>query len=282
MTSKRKTLGYIRISTELDGQDEAALQTQEGKIREACALHDLNLISVRREIASAAKVDSLRLRPVLRQTLADARKERALVVVVEVSRLFRNTEEATSVLKKQRLQVFSVADDRILTPTEILERVAIAADVADASRRGTSEAMLSLGAKGPSAAAQRLGNRNSVISRATKSAALARMIADIIALDPSYADLSHRGVANLLNRRGLTTSQGRSWTADNVRSAEGRAKALIAEHRDAANTPDGSVVEVDVPAGMTLPPDTQPTETIHAALPDPEDEMSSNPYFGMF
>jgi DNA invertase Pin-like site-specific DNA recombinase len=235
MKLKRKdVIGYIRISTHLQAQDPRELQTQEGKLIEACARNRFNLIAVHEDVASAAVPGSAGKRPGLMEALTAARQRGLPVIVTDATRLFRNPQDARKHLYGAGIRVFSVKENRFLKAKEIYDRAAHGANQAVAIREGTSKAMIAQGAAGPTIEQKARGRRRSMITRKTKADERVLGIVKLLRRDVAYEALSYRALADLLNRNGITTARGKKWTKENVRNDALRAKKELARERDQA------------------------------------------------
>jgi site-specific DNA recombinase len=83
--------GYIRVSTNLQSEDGASLQTQIKRIQDYCSFKKLNLTKIYEDRGLSAK--NIEGRPGLKQLLDDIQKGE-YVLVTDLSRLARNTKDA--------------------------------------------------------------------------------------------------------------------------------------------------------------------------------------------
>lgn len=233
MNMKRKDIiGYIRVSTHLQAQDPQALQIQAGKLREACASNRFNLIAVYDDVASAADPGSAVKRPGLTDALTAALQRKLPVIVTDAMRLFRNSQDARDLLSGSGIRIFTVKENRFLKAREIYDRATHGANQVVAIRAGTSKAKIEQGASGPTIEQKALGRQRSLINRKSKADDRIRSIVRVLRRDRTNEKLTHRALADLLNRNGITTARGKEWTRDNVRDDARRAKEELARERD--------------------------------------------------
>ena len=282
--SRHHAVGYIRLSTEKQAEGDAEFETQARKIREACTRRGMNLLAVHEDTWSGVDPRGAHRREGLQAAVKRARDDEAVLVIPEPTRLFRNVEAAREFLSIHDVPVFSVRDDRILTNEELLDAIARGEQAARKIRVGTSEALASNGASVGTFSDDTVREKavsESVKSRRQKADRIAYEIASVLRSDPAYRTLSHKALADLLNRRRIKSGWNRPWTEAGVRGPRKKAEALIAEQDEIHAADDLVAVSVnpahvahvsDQPAEVTLPVDPD----------DPEGQLRENPIFGMF
>ena len=225
-----KAVGYIRLSTELQNDTPMPMERQASRVREASSTHGWNLLEIYDDVQSARGPHSLVRRPGLQDALKRAAEERAILVVSDASRLFRNVGEGMKTFRKFRVPVFSIADDKILTLKELGEAFRKGAEVADKSREGTSAA----GKKTINRKLDHLpaATKASALSRKKRSIQIDQQISDILEENELHGKLKNRDFADLLNRRGILSGWTQPWTEAGIRRARKRAEYLLAEKRD--------------------------------------------------
>lgn len=220
MISPASAIGYIRVSTAKQNEDDYALEAQAEKIRRLCAERGIRLIAIYEDTKSAVDPYSLERRPSLDEAVRWAERENACLMVPEPTRLFLNTEVAKRWRSSVTVPVYSVRHARILTEVELLEAVRDGEDIARATSEGTIRALdvkrksgATLGSKGDRAAA----NKASALARGRRSDRITDTIARILLEDEAYLALSHQALADLLNRRKVLSGWGRPWTRDGIK-----------------------------------------------------------------
>lgn len=222
--NRQDIIGYIRVSTHLQAQDPQALHTQNGKLLEACARNRFTLSAVYEDIGSAADPGSAWQRSGLMDAIKHASTIQSNIIVTDVQRLFRNPDDAKNLLSGIRIRIFTVKENRFLSPQEVYDRAAHGANQVANIRAGTSQAKISQGATGPTKEEKARGRARSLITRKAKADDRIESIRRLLRMDPAYEALTHQAFADLLNRNGITTARGKKWTKGNVRDDVRRAK----------------------------------------------------------
>jgi DNA invertase Pin-like site-specific DNA recombinase len=210
-------VSYLRVSTDKQGKSGLGLEAQRKAVEDFLNGGRWELVEEFVEVESGKRDD----RPKLAEAMARCRLHNAILVIAKLDRLSR---DAHFLLGLQKAGVRFVAADM---PEANEMVVGIMAVVAQAERK-----MISQRTKAALAAAkargQRLGKpenlRNQDAGR-VQGRAKRTMIARERAADlrPIIAELRANGAASLrqiaagLNRRGIPTARGRSWSAVQVR-----------------------------------------------------------------
>lgn len=274
LTDHPKTaIGYIRVSTEMQAQDGRALERQAELIRQYAAERHIRLLRICEDVGSAADAYTLVRRTGLQDMARSLEwEDGACLIVSEPSRLFRNVEAAEQWRQTCGVPIISVHHGGALTERQFLDAVRHGEAVAEQIRQGTAVALEKQrkAAKviGPSGD-KRAANRASVKARAARSARIVDMIAHILLEDLAYRELSHKALADLLNRRNVLTGWDRPWTSDGVRRARYEAEKLIRERQELDLEDNDTMVRI------------QPLDADSAPV-DEEAEMWKLPTFGMF
>lgn len=282
-----KAVGYIRLSTEKQAQDDTEFEKQAARIRKACARRGFTLLAIYEDTASGADPLGGVRRDGLIEAVARARAEGALLIIPEPTRLFRNVEAARDFLKTLDVPVFSVKDARFMKAPALLRGIARGEDVVHSIRKSTSEAMSAKKAEGvefSDTSVRKKAAQASAKARSQKSEGIAIQIANILRSDPAYRALSHKALADLLNRHRILTGWKRPWTQHSVRDARRRAEEIIAMQDEIDNMDDDLNV---LPAvqGVSAPVSAVGATTPHAELTEEElvlQELRQNPNFGLF
>lgn len=121
-------------------------------------------------------------------------------------------------------------------------------------------------------------------ARSQKSEGIAIQIANILRSDPAYRALSHKALADLLNRRRILTGWKRPWTQHSVRDARRKAEEIIAM-QDEIDSMDDDLDILPALQGVSAPVPAVGATTQHAELTEEElvlQELRQNPNFGLF
>lgn len=295
-----KAVGYIRLSTEKQAQDDGEFEKQAARIRQACAKHGFDLLLIFEDTASGADPLGAVRRDGLNDAVARARAEGAALIIPEPTRLFRHAEAARNFLKTLDVPVFSVKHGRFLGARALLSAIEHGETVARNIREGTSKAMSVKSKQGVEFSTSEVRKKAAEASakvRSAKSDTIAHQVSDILRSDPAYRDLSHKALADLLNRRRLLTGWKRPWTQHSVRDVRRKAEEKIAFEAEIDDLDDLPVVAgvVEAPPGQLvagLPGESaSPVIKDEATLPTPavlteeestQAELEQIPGFGIF
>lgn len=201
-----RVLGYLRVSTEEQGDSRAGLESQEAAIRAEVERRGWDLIDLRADVASGK---SMRRRDELGRTLRDLRDGNADgLVVAKLDRLSRSVLDFASIMEAAAAEGWSinVLDLGIDTTTPNGELVAnIMISMAQWERRiigeRTRTALAAVKARGT-----HVGRKSNVEPETM------RLIRVLRGEGKSYA-----GIATALEREGVATAQGGKWHAATVR-----------------------------------------------------------------
>lgn len=290
MKSQDKTptraIGYIRVSTEKQNDGDHALEQQAERVRQACIQQGFELFGIREDTRSAVGIHSLSHRPGLVEAFRLAERDGLILVVPDATRLFRNVALAKDFFGKTKVKIFSVRDGRILSRKVLLTKIAEGEKGAETIRDGTRAALASLKAAGKptgTITAKSNASKASARVRRQKADAILERIVAVLQEDLAYRTLTHEAVADLLNRRLITSGRGLQWSETSVRSKHREAKQLLAEREQMEADLDAEEALADVPGVLV-----QNTPALKPSLPeipspdDDEAEMKSVTYFGMF
>lgn len=278
--SMRLSVGYIRVSTDMQAKGDVGLEKQARRIRDACLKKNFSLLRVYEDVGTGVGPDNVIRRPGLLDALHEANRSGAILVISDVSRLTRNKDEGERLLKEIKVPVFSVREGRILGKRAILNTIQKAETAAQNIRAGTSQALASKnsGTRAPeSVLSQSEKAKKSAQVRSEKAAEIAHKIADVFEREPMLRKLSHEALADLLNREGILSGGNRKWTWAAVRRPRSRAEELIAgriEHEAAMDAMDSQKDANAIPPSV-LANNRDLTE-------DDVAELKKNPMFGMF
>lgn len=118
-----KAILYARVSTKEQGKSGLGLEAQIDDMKRFCDYHKIEILDVRTEVVSGGY--PLDRRPILKQSLSDASKAKAVVLTSKIDRLSRN---ASFILNLMEAKVgFMVVECGInVSPLEIQLRASFA------------------------------------------------------------------------------------------------------------------------------------------------------------
>lgn len=284
--SRVNAVGYIRLSTEKQAEGDIGFEKQADRIRKCCAKRGYQLQVIHEDTWSGVDPLGAVRRDGLAAAVKQARETGAILVIPEPTRLFRNVDAAKQFLKTLDVPVFSVRHGRFMKAPALLREIARGADAAQHISSGTSDALAQKKSEGvvfSTDAVRSKAARASVKSRALKSARITYDVARILLSDPAYRALSHKALADLLNRRGILSGWNIPWTQNSVRSIRKKAEALIRERAEIDANEDDDLVSDNEAASVG--PATAVQRQVEALPEEPVDEesdMKKMPHFGMF
>lgn len=207
---------YCRVSTKAQGLDGLGIESQLDAVRRYIAGQNGNTVAEFTECESGKKTD--KDRPQLKAALDLCKKTKATLCVAKLDRLSRNAE---FLLSLQNANVDFVCTD---SPNVDRFTVGILALVAQREREliglRTKAALAALKARGV-----KLGNPNpahsiAVMNTAATTAAkdFRKEIVPVILEIKKTGVKTFRAIAECLNRRGIVTRQGKTWSTSSVRN----------------------------------------------------------------
>lgn len=211
-------VAYYRVSTERQGRSGLGLEAQSERCAAFATQNSMAVVEAFTEVETGKGSDALDRRPQLAAALAAAKRRRCAVLVAKLDRLSRDVHFIAG-LMVQRVP-FLVAELGADVDPFMLH---IYAALAEKERRMISErTRAALAARKRQGAL--LGNRTNLAEAGAKGAARtaeeARRFAENVApvIHQVYASgvVSLRGVASVLNMRGVRTARGGKWAATQV------------------------------------------------------------------
>ena len=223
------TIAYYRVSTERQGRSGLGLDAQRERCTQFAAANGVDVVDAFTEVETGKGSDALDRRPQLSAALAAARRLRCPVLVAKLDRLSRDVHFIAG-LMVQRVP-FLVAE---LGPDVDPFMLHIYAALAEKERRMISERTKAALAVRKGQGAQ-LGNHTNLAGAqlvgAERTAASARRFAEntapIIQQVRASGITSLRGIARVLNARGVRTARGGTWAATQVGAVLKRVAAIL-------------------------------------------------------
>jgi DNA invertase Pin-like site-specific DNA recombinase len=209
-----KAIGYIRVSTQRQGQSGLGLSAQQAAIAEFCRANGLTLLREYREVESGRHNE----RPVLAQAIAQARACKGLLLIAKLDRLARDVHFISGLMKQVDFRACDYPDDDAF----ILHiRAAVAEDEARRISQRTKDGLQAAKRKGVKLGASNPACRNLTRSAARKGAKSNALKAreanaEATAIIRSLKHLTLAGIASELDARGIFTRTGRTWSAMQV------------------------------------------------------------------
>ena len=224
-------VGYTRVSTPRQGSSGISLEAQRAAIERYAESLGYRVLEIFDEVASGVGEKSFGERSKLRTALDLANQHNAILIVWDWDRLSRHAgfekqitarfpDRSRVVCAKRAADLESAAKDASLAHAEASAR--------EISKR-TVDGMAAKKAEGavfgnPAILdVQRLG----VAAYSNKSRGLDRDLANALREMEDPFGISHAKVADLLNRTGLRTLQGKEWDRSRVRGPLKRARELL-------------------------------------------------------
>jgi len=211
-------VAYYRVSTKRQGRSGLGLDAQRERCAHFAAQNGMDVVEAFTEVETGKGADALDRRPQLAAALAAARRHRGPVLVAKLDRLSRDVHFIAG-LMAQRV-AFVVAELGADVDPFMLH---VYAALAENERRMISERTRAALAvrKGQGVL---LGNRTNLAvaqaigSARTVDAALrfAENTAPVILQVRDSGITSLRGIARILNARGVRTARGGKWAATQV------------------------------------------------------------------
>lgn len=203
----KRFVAYYRVSTTKQGESGLGLEAQQTAVRRY--LSDAGGVTVAEftEVESGSRKD----RPKLRDAIAHCKREAATLVIAKLDRLARNVHFVSGLMDGG---VEFVAVDNPHANRLMLHLLAAFAEhEREQISRRTKDALAAAKAKGT-----RLGSYAAELAKANAAAAdvFAQQIASVLS-DPFHIQRSTlREIADQLNRKGVRTASGKSWTRMSV------------------------------------------------------------------
>jgi DNA invertase Pin-like site-specific DNA recombinase len=221
-----KTLvAYLRVSTKKQGQSGLGLEAQRTAVADYAAKEGCKVVAEYVEVESGKKA----ARPELAKALNHCRAAKAVLVVAKLDRLARNVAFLSGLMEagvdfvacdnptanKFTVHILAAVAEQEAKAISERTRVALAAAKKRGVKLGSARPGHWQGIENKRMAGSRRGVRRAAELR-TQAATTHNSMAVAEALKLRQAGMSWFEVAAELNRRGLVTRRGNSWTKSSV------------------------------------------------------------------
>ena len=221
--AKGKFVSYLRVSTDQQGRSGLGLEAQRQAVTHYLDGGSWELLDEYVEVEGGKHLD----RPQLKKAMHHALVTGATLIIAKLDRLSRDAHFLLG-LQKEGVK-FVCADMPEANETMVGFMAVMAEHEGRMISRRTKEALAVAKARGvklgnPNGARclQGLGNDAAVVKVKANAAERAERLRPIIEDIQAGGDISLRGIAKELNRRGILTARGGRWFASTVRQLLGR------------------------------------------------------------
>ena len=211
-------VAYHRVSTERQGRSGLGLNAQQDRCAQFAAQNGMEVAEAFTEVETGKGSDALDRRPQLAAALAAARRRRCSVLVAKLDRLSRDVHFIAGLMVQRvpflvaelgadvdpfMLHIYAALAEKERRMISERTRAALAARKRQGARLGNPTNLADAGATGAArtaAGAQRFAENVVPIIREIRASGVASL----------------RGVAAVLNTRGVRTARGGRWAATQV------------------------------------------------------------------
>lgn len=216
---------YYRVSTDKQGQSGLGLEAQQKQVNDYLqSKPDAVVVAEYTEIESGKKVNRIELN----KAVADAKKNKAVLLVAKLDRVARNVKLFLDLLDQVRIEFTDLpalsngtSDSRL-----VLTQLAAFAEweAAKISER-TKAALAAKKARGESMGIMGRENIKATNGKRKEQADdFAKQLAGM--LIPLAATMSQRRLVDYLNQHGVKSPTGKEWRLNSLQNVLNRAKAL--------------------------------------------------------
>jgi DNA invertase Pin-like site-specific DNA recombinase len=214
----RSAISYLRVSTASQGRNGLGIEAQRDAIARFAEAEGFSIATECVEVETGKGADALDRRPVLRRALTQARKTKCPVIVAKLDRLSRDVAFISG-LMAQRVPFIVTELGADADPFMLHIYAALAEKERALISARTKAALAAKKAQGAL-----LGNRTNLDEARAKGNAANRAAADAFARNvlPIVRQIqatginSLRGIARVLDARGIATARGGTWDARTV------------------------------------------------------------------
>jgi DNA invertase Pin-like site-specific DNA recombinase len=223
-----KYVTYYRVSTRKQGASGLGLEAQQEAVKRFLRGGD-EVVATFTEVESGRRKN----RPQLAAAMLHCRAVDATLLIAKLDRLARNVAFVATLMEDKQLR-FVATDNPHAEPLMLHVLAAFAEHEAKMISTRTREALAAAKARGVKLGGDRGYKPDNVAIKA-------RALEDAKRVRPAIDDLRSRGVTSLhgikreLNRLGLTTARGKSWSATQVDRVLKRIDRLAQVHQAPAS-----------------------------------------------
>lgn len=216
---------YFRVSTDKQGQSGLGLEAQQQQVKAYLqSKPDAEVVSEYVEVDSGKKVNRIELN----KAVADAKKNKAVLLVAKLDRVARNVKLFLDLLDQVRIEFTDLpalsngtSDSRL-----VLTQLAAFAEweAAKISER-TKAALAAKKARGEPMGVEGKNNIKATNGKRKEQADdFAKQLAGM--LIPLAATMSQRRLVDYLNQHGVKSPNGKEWRLNSLQNVLNRAKIL--------------------------------------------------------
>ena len=222
--ARGKFIGYLRVSTEKQGQSGLGIEAQRKAIDDYLNGGKWELLAEYVEIESGKRSD----RPELAKALAHSKATGATLVIAKLDRMSRNVAFISNLMESG--VEFVAADMPMANRLTVHVLAAVAEHEREMISQRTTAALaaakvrgVKLGNPNGARALRGLGNGRAIVGAKAKADAHMARVVPVIETIRGEGATSLRGIAEELNRQGILTARGGQWYATTVKNLLDRA-----------------------------------------------------------
>jgi DNA invertase Pin-like site-specific DNA recombinase len=225
----KQVVGYLRVSTQKQGQSGLGLEAQEAAIRRFCAAEGYEFVQIFTEVETAKGADALERRPQLTAALKRAQAHRCPIVVAKLDRLSRDVAFVAGLMAKRvpfivaeypnadpfMLHIYAAVAEQERTKISERTKAALAAAKARGVRLGNPRPKpipVEVRRQGPAALRRNADERAQELTQVLEEIARGGIV-------------SANATARALNERRIPTPRGGKWSARQVLNVKARLEA---------------------------------------------------------
>jgi len=237
MLKKDRAIAYTRVSTQRQKDQGAGLELQMTSIRAFAEQLGKEIVGTFSDAHTGAGEESLSNRPGLQKALEMSRATGYPIIVDHLSRLSRHTDTVDMLVSKEKYNILrartAYGSERAVMIAEAKRSEAERELISQTTKRALQEAKkrgVKLGNRTNLSEAQKKGAE----ANRAKAESFDKELAPVVSEITSDRSLTRAEIAAELNKRGLTTSRGKPWSASNIRRLMERIGKLQEAERQAA------------------------------------------------
>ncbi|MCK7611126.1 recombinase family protein [Roseibium sediminicola] len=220
MPKKTPAIAYTRVSTKRQKDQGAGLDLQMTSIEAFADRAGFEIVDRFSDAHTGVGEDSIKNRPGIIAALNRQRETRYPILVDNFDRISRNTNSIQRLASEGRLHVIACRNDHSDKAAVMIAETSYAQARAERISKSTKRGLQMARERGVT-----LGNTKNLKEAQKKGAeanrakaeAFDKELAPIVSEITADRKLSRAEVAAELNKRGLTTSRGKPWSANNIR-----------------------------------------------------------------